>query len=430
MKKLLIILVCALMVIMSCTKSKKIYPEIGDGNEEVVTVGVKDVYVEYARADYGELSRIVFHYCPADSNGNSQQYEAAEMTKKESFFELTLNDLLTNTLYWYYFELFFINGNSSNTVQKTFHTLVIEQTIAELPIVVTGEVFEINTNSVHCSGEVISDGGVEVTERGICWSTNANPTLEDGFIASGTGTGEFTVVMSGLGSNTTYHVRAYATNEAGTAYGMDVGFTTISGGGFGEHEYVDLGLPSGLLWATYNVGANSPEEYGAYFAWGETSPKSIYNWNTYNYCYGTPHTLIKYCISSDCGYNGFTDNLIVLQPMDDAATANWGNNWRMPTKEDWQELLQNASRIWTTKNGVEGSLFTATNGNSLFLPAAGDPTTPNCVGNYGLYWSSSLLEGSSLCAWSLGFRSDNCGMNDGGRDYGFSVRAVSSIRQN
>ena len=124
------------------------------------------------------------------------------------------------------------------------------------------------------------------------------------------------------------------------------------------HEYVDLGLPSGLLWATCNVGANAPEEYGDYFAWGEIVPKDVYNWSTYQYYDGS--NLAKYTGS---------DGLTTLLPGDDAATTNWSNGWRMPTKEEWQELLDNTTNKWTTQNGVNGRLFTGSNGNSLFLPA-------------------------------------------------------------
>ena len=138
-----------------------------------------------------------------------------------------------------------------------------------------------------------------------------------------------------------------------------------------SHEYVDLGLPSGLLWATCNVGANAPEEYGDYFAWGETQPKDTYNWSNYQYCMGNSNTLTKYCNNASYGYNGYTDDLTTLQPGDDAATAQWGSGWRMPTKDEWQELLDNTTTTWTTQDGVNGRLFTAANGNSLFLPAAG-----------------------------------------------------------
>ena len=107
---------------ISCTKSKEVHPEIGDGNDEIVTVGMKDVHVEYTRTDHVALNCVVFHYCPADANGNAQQFEVAEMTKKETFFDLVLDDLICDTLYWYYYELFPNSGDAFNTVQKTFHT--------------------------------------------------------------------------------------------------------------------------------------------------------------------------------------------------------------------------------------------------------------------------------------------------------------------
>ena len=109
-----------------------------------------------------------------------------------------------------------------------------------------------------------------------------------------------------------------------------------NGGGNGgnTHAYVDLGLPSGLLWATCNVGANNPQDYGDYFAWGETTPKDFYSWSNYKYCRGYEQ-LTKYCTMSDYGYNGYTDNLTTLLPEDDAATVNWGDGWRMPTKEEF-----------------------------------------------------------------------------------------------
>ena len=123
MKKLSLVLSCVLVAMMSCTKDKEVVPETGDDNTEVITVGVNDVHVEYTRADHAELNRALFHYSLADANGNAQQYEAAEMTKQETFFELTLNDLLSDTLYWYYYELFPINGDAFTTDRKTFHTL-------------------------------------------------------------------------------------------------------------------------------------------------------------------------------------------------------------------------------------------------------------------------------------------------------------------
>ena len=198
------------------------------------------------------------------------------------------------------------------------------------------------------------------------------------------------------------------------------------------HEYVDLGLPSGTLWATCNVGATNPEDYGDYFAWGETQPKDYYDWSNYQYCNGSYNTLTKYCTKASYGYNSYVDNLTILLPEDDAATANWGSGWRMPTKEEWQELYNNTTVTWTTQNGVNGRLFTASNGNSLFLPAAGfrNFSSLNGAGSDGYYWSSSLYTDGPDDAWYFNFDSDNYDMGDGGRRYGRSVRAVRVGSQN
>jgi len=191
-------------------------------------------------------------------------------------------------------------------------------------------------------------------------------------------------------------------------------------------EYVDLGLPSGLLWATSNVGTFIPEGYGDYFAWGETTTKSTYNWITYQHCNASYNTLTKYCDDSSYGYNGFTDNLTTLLPEDDAATANWGGNWRMPTKAEFEELYNNTTNEWTTLNGVNGMLFTASNGNSLFLPAAGWRSESSYgAGSGGAYWSSSLdTDYDTNFAWYFFFYSVNCSMRDTYRYYGFTVRPV------
>ena len=301
-------------------------------------------------------------------------------------------------------------------------------TMNGIPEVSTAEVTDITANSAVCGGTVTVDGGLAIIAQGVCWSTNHNPTMTDSHTTDGAGTGSFTSNLTGLTPNTTYYVRAYATNSYVTVYGGEKTFTTENGGGGDDHAYVDLGLPSGLLWATCNIGANTPEDYGDYFAWGETQPKGTYNWTTYQYCNGSNNTFTKYCSNSSCGYNGFTDNLTTLLPEDDAVTANWGGGWRMPTKEEWGELINNTTVTWTMQNGVSGRLFTASNGNSLFLPAAGYRYNNSLYsdGGDGDYWSSTLDTDGPSRAWSFDFYSDYYGMGYSGRYYGRSVRAVRS----
>ena len=159
------------------------------------------------------------------------------------------------------------------------------------------------------------------------------------------------------------------------------------------HDFVDLGLPSGTLWATCNIGANTPEGYGDYFAWGETGPKAVYDWTTYKYCNGDFDQLTKYCQEASYGYDGYTDDLYELQPSDDAATVNWGEDWRMPSASEGEELLSQCELKRDTVNGVPGLCIVGKNGNSIFLPsggAKGDFVGPSPeslqVGGHGYYW--------------------------------------------
>ena len=190
------------------------------------------------------------------------------------------------------------------------------------------------------------------------------------------------------------------------------------------HEYVDLGLS--VKWATCNVGAEKPEEYGDYFAWGETAPKSDYNWSTYKFTtYGVGDTSTKYTGSDKT----------VLDAEDDAATANWGSAWRMPTYEEVQDLLDNCTWEWqaagnTTFGGVAGykvtSKKTGYTDKYIFLPAAGGRSGTDVfdAGSWCRYWSSSLVADSPVFAYSTIFGSEykiggNCFC-----DIGFTVRPV------
>ncbi len=193
------------------------------------------------------------------------------------------------------------------------------------------------------------------------------------------------------------------------------------------HEYVDLGLPSGTLWATYNIGATKPEEIGEYYSWGETETKDFFNWSTYKWCIsnnGGLDFLTKY--NSGHRYNGKIDNLQTLLSQDDVASAKWGSEWRMPTNEEFQELLDNCQYNWTEYNGVYGAKFTASNGNSMFLPVGGyyESSTIYDTNSRGFYWSSSLLNDYEFCALNVYFRSEGVGMNAGNRRLGFPVRSV------
>ena len=190
-----------------------------------------------------------------------------------------------------------------------------------------------------------------------------------------------------------------------------------------KYNAIDLGLPSGRKWATCNVGASSPEEYGGYYAWGETEEKSNYDWSTYKWYNGSYDSMTKYCTNSSYGT---VDNKTVLDPEDDVAYVKWGGDWRMPTTDEQRELLNNCDWEWTTLNGVKGYKVTGPNSNSIFLPAAGyrDGTDVNNRGSHGYYWSSSLYS-YSYSAYRLDFYYDNYYCDDSDRYYGRSVRPVT-----
>ena len=189
-------------------------------------------------------------------------------------------------------------------------------------------------------------------------------------------------------------------------------------------RYVDLGLPSGLKWATCNVGASKPEDYGGYYAWGETEEKDDYDLSTYKWCKGSDYTMTKYCTTSDLGT---VDNKTVLDRADDVAHVKWGGTWRMPTFDEQEELLSKCTWTWTTQNGVNGYKVTGPNGNSIFLPASGfrHSTGVEYRGIGGSYWSSSLY--SNSCNYLSYYLDFGCSGRAGGNNYlylGLSVRPV------
>ena len=195
--------------------------------------------------------------------------------------------------------------------------------------------------------------------------------------------------------------------QADTTFTVDDDYTLAANF---DHAYVDLGLPSGLLWATCNMGANTPDDYGDYFAWGEIAPKPTYTNENYNY----------------------SDNHSILPPDHDAATVNWGGSWRMPTQEEFQELLDNTTSQWTSQNGMNGMLFTSTtNSNSIFLPAAGDGNNLISAGKIGSYWSSFLSLDNQFYAKRLyfSFGPTTSLQNDIYRYYGLTVRPVRFLRK-
>lgn len=263
----------------------------------------------------------------------------------------------------------------------------------------------------------------------------------------------FSVLPTASLKNKTLSVKIFGTNanmagdiaiadewKAGKAYSYAA---TLSSSGQ-EVEYVDLGLPSGLKWATCNIGAKSPEEYGDYYAWGEIETKDNYSIDTYKF-YKTETVseggfdieysgYIKYVPKNEadqCGFRGFYDNKTVLDIEDDVAHVILGGKWRMPTRAEFNELKNNCQCDWVTYKGVKGIKFTSKKTGYtdkwIFLPAAGyrDYGGLYNVGSSGNYWSSSLYTNNPYDAYELRFHSDGVNTSDDYRGYGLFVRPVS-----
>ena len=193
--------------------------------------------------------------------------------------------------------------------------------------------------------------------------------------------------------------------------------------GTGSDDYVDLGLS--VKWGTCNIGAENPEEAGDYYSWGETESKSVYDWSSYKYCNGSNTTITKYCTLSS---KGSVDNKIHLEAEDDIAHVCWGDNWRMPTNAEYDELFNNCTWSWVTQNGVKGYRITGTNGNSIFLPITGykDGSTLKAYASSGYYWSSTLKVDGPTQGKRLTYNSSTKLNGQAGRHYGFAVRPVYS----
>lgn len=242
-------------------------------------------------------------------------------------------------------------------------------------------------------------------------------------------TKSFSKEIRGLKPSTQYYYVAYITIGEKEYSGSAKSFITKDAKENG-YELVDLGLS--VMWATYNVGATKPEEYGHFFAWGETETKSTYNLSTYKWyngsslTNGSSGTLTKYNISSSYGPE---DNKTTLDAADDVAHVKWGGSWRMPTKAEQDELRTNCTWTWTTMNGVNGYRVTSNKSGytdrSIFLPAAGycEDSSWRGAGSFGFYWSSSLFTDNPYTAWVINFNSSG-GNTAVGRDGGRSVRPV------
>ncbi len=408
MKRLSMIMVC-LLAMMAVSLSAK-------AQDVTITLYPGWNWISYPKAEVLDVNTALGDFVPM--NGDKLQSQFSNSSFSNGQWRGGVTHFMPGWGYKYY-------SNRTEAVSFVFGEAAPQLTVT------TAEPTEITMASATCGGNVASSNGdyVNVILRGICWSYSPNPTFNDNYIEAGNGLGNFTIPMSDLPPSTTYYVRAFAVADTETYYGEEFSFTTL------DHDRVDLGLPSGTLWATCNIGAFASWASGFYFSWGETESKGVYEWSTYQYCNGSDTSLTKYCNDAYYGYNGFTDSLFVLQPDDDAATVIWGTDWRTPTFEDWQELLDNTTHRYTTSsNGTKGILFRGSNGNSIFLPVTDTRPSGTYYGNYnnGYYWSSSLgaespnnAEHFTFCYSLASYHIDNWP-----RYYGLVIRPVRSSSKN
>ena len=312
-----------------------------------------------------------------------------------------INGLTINTTYY-------VRAYATNEAGTAYGEEFSFTTLCDLPTVITTAITNVEITTAKGGGNVTADGGAEVTARGLCWATHLEPTIEDSFLVEGAGLGEFTCDITGLNENTRYYVRAYATNSVGTAYGSVTTLKTADDGTIAGIEYVDLGLS--VKWAPFNIGATSPTECGDYFAWGEIETKTEYT---------EANSLTHGIYMEDIGGN----------PQYDAARAIWGSTWRLPSREEIEEIVAECTWEWTSVDGMNGCKITGPNGNHIFVPAAGCyiGAELKMLGQNGMYHSYKMC--GDYVNFSYGFHfgegSDNYQLDWLYRAYGRSIRPVT-----
>lgn len=325
--------------------------------------------------------------------------------------------VVTGTTY-YYLVVATVDGATFESEVKRFEAAQLQLTVDAKNL---GEENSLFLGSLSATSSLI-------TEVGFLYSTTlssaANLLAMGDKISAEVKGNMISANVSGLQSGRSYYYIAFARVQD-RLFPSEVKFFTKRDIVDLPEGTVDMGLS--VKWASCNIGASKPEDYGDYYAWGETTTKSTYNWPTYTLCGGSENTLTKYCTGSSFGT---VDSKTVLDPEDDVAHVKLGGKWRMPTDAEWTELRKtnNCDWVWTTINGVNGMLVTSKKtGNSIFLPAGGFRHGDMLfnAGSYGRYWSSSLITDRPYDALVVYFNSDNVTRGSNSRFCGRSVRPVS-----
>lgn len=321
-----------------------------------------------------------------------------------SLFSITISDLAPATKYYVRYQVENIFSAFLSPTITSFETFELG-----LPIVYTDSVSEITYTSAKVSGFVRNVDG-PILLKGFCYSKSPQPTINDEKVVHTGQLGLMNSYLLNLEEGYTYYVRAFAVNSNGISYGRELCFTTLYHTFHEGHEYVDLGLS--VKWATSNLGEDLPSKFGDYYAWGETMPKKDYSWGTYQY--GNSKSLNKYHSE---------DNKTQLDFSDDAARAQWGGEWRMPTAAEMAELYKKCE--WT-REGLGYRITSKINGNSIFLAAGGCMTGLLLFkpGEQAYYWSCSRVQNEATAAYPLYFDRDGYMDKTIPRYYGCFVRPV------
>ena len=372
-----------------------------------------------------QYSSLVYGICygtTAEPTINNSKVQASNRDSEGSF-TCQIRALTGSTTY-YYRSYAYVDGYLSYGSIRSFTTKADD-------VVTTGDIDTL-TYSVKSTLK-IGSGAYSSLELGVCYGINENPTVSDRTVTTNEVDDEnnFILTLKDIPIGTVYY-RAFVKIDGVAHYGETKSFFRArkENGTENGYQYIELGLS--VKWGTFNVGATKPEEYGDYYAWGETETKGNYSWSTYKWCNGSYDTQNKYNTNSSFGT---VDNKTTLDPEDDVAHVKWGGSWRMPTKAEQDDLRNKCTWTWygsgnTEFNGIAGYKVTSNmegyTDRFIFLPAAGyrDDIYLNNVGLYGLYWSSSLIAGYPFLAYYLYFDSDSVGWYGYYRLRGQSVRPV------
>ena len=396
MKKLSLIIIALLVVLVCCKKTPQVNIQYVDVEREVLTIGTTTANIQCDYEYIATLKSAKLYYGRTEDNMNY-----VTMRVVQSVLYAEIDGLSSNTTYRYYYEF----ENGFNSMQSEVKTFVTESIPVSLPTVITADVSEITANSAVCGGEVTNDGGCSITARGVCWSTLANPTISDSFTADGTGIGSFVSDLTDLSSNTTYHVRAYATNELGTAYGLDKEFNTLmqvpTGAINGMFTVNDGQLQGGLTRKVYFsqgnlqykastntwrfaehqldfIGEENTNISSSYDGWIDLFGWGTSGWNNGNvYYHPYDNELLTEWYAYDHGYGyGPTDGTCYLYGLyGEYANADWGvynpisnggnmpNQWRNLGEGEWWCLLIGRS----TQSGIRYAKAVINGVNGLVL---------------------------------------------------------------